>query len=102
MKKGGSTSSHPSPFGPLGDQTLATQDGPQHGTTPTRDYFSIVSGDWGVGGIARQESQVPARARKHLDRGLAVQHGGNDLTVFRGLLAPYDYPVTVTDGCLNH
>ena len=62
----------------------------------------LVAVDGGVGGVVRHQPDVPVAALQCLDRGLAVDHRGDDVAVVGGGLLANHYPVAVGDGGVDH
>ena len=62
----------------------------------------VVAEDRREGRVVRHQPDVPVALLERLHRGLAVDHGRDDLAVLRALLLPDDHPVAVRDGGVDH
>ena len=71
-------------------------DAPQHGHDLAED-LGLVAGDRRVGRVVRHQPDVVGGALEGLDRGLAVDHRGDDVAVLGHRLLADDDPVAVGD-----
>ena len=67
-----------------------------------QERHKSVAVDVGVGRVARFQDHVAVAAAEHLDRGLVVNHRGDDVAVVRLWLLLDHHDVAVTDSGLDH
>src|ERR1700742_3267122 len=66
------------------------------------EHGRLITGDGIECRVVRHQPYLTARALERLDRGLTVEHGGDDVTVVGDILLPHHDPVTVADRGFDH